>query len=227
MVINDEQLEILWSPRLLFSIDSFLVTCRSSFSRDSGDIFSIENYQDYRRKKLVTPSGGSRSAKCRKSAIDRAIIHAERVTHPREVRPRAMEIVARRDAFRSGFEVILFAPGCAKKEDSNDGGGRIHSEKKRSAFFTLRNSPRDARVIRTRKDIFNSLFPPSLKKGSSFPKSRRKRTRMQLRTFVFGHLYRRPSKVSLRILFERIGRHCSVKRVISFPLIPIIIQTGA
>jgi len=43
----------------------------------------------------------------------------------------AMEIVARRDAFKSGFEVILFAPGCAKKEDSNDGGGRIRSEKKK------------------------------------------------------------------------------------------------
>lgn len=47
-----------------------------------------------------------------------------------------MEIVARRDAFRSGFEVILFAPGCAKKEDSNDSGGRIRSEK---------NGPRSSR----------------------------------------------------------------------------------
>lgn len=75
-----------------------------------------------------------------------------------------MEIVVRRDAFRSGFEVILFAPGCAKKEssdDEGDGRGGVRSEKA-GTLFSLRNSPRDTRGIHTRaqKDTFNSLFPP-------------------------------------------------------------------
>lgn len=113
-------------------VNSFLLTshCNASSSSDSRDAFSIEIIKITDKGKFVTPPGGSRGAKCRKSAIDRAIIHAERVTHSREVRPLAMEIVARRDAFRSESEVILFAPGCAKKKDSNDAvGGRIHSEK--------------------------------------------------------------------------------------------------
>jgi len=140
-----------------------------------------------------------------------------------------MEIVARRDAFKSGFEVILFAPGCAKKEDSNDGGGRIRSEKKRSAFFTLRNSPCDARVIRTCERIF--LFLPFLpffikEKGSFSPKLcvLNEPARNYERSFPDTFIPSCPSKVSVRILFEWINRHCTVKHVISFFFTLIIIR---
>lgn len=55
-----------------------------------------------------------------------------------------MEIAVRRDAFRSGFEVILFAPGCAKKEgsDEGDGAGGGGSLRKSGRALSLRPETR-------------------------------------------------------------------------------------
>lgn len=137
-----------------------------------------------------------------------------------------MEIVVRRDAFRSGFEVILFAPGCAKKEGNGEmgmtGEGGDSSRKSGRALSAplSADSPRDTHGIRTREKVL--LIPLFSTSFSSFGKTLFSKTRVLWRESVsdicyedIGARFRTPfqrengtvSKVSICISFKWIHRH--------------------